>query len=139
MNKMTVEEAREFYGADATEWLRRWDAGRIVWTIEMGGFGPGYEQCIHITCAEILRYMLAQNYIADLWKNDAGWKQVREDIETMSHKNPIIKTLGLSGAQWGAAMNLASQIYRHGPAKVMQDKRVKDRHIQVSHTFPVAA
>src|SRR3990172_3354015 len=45
----------ELYGADAADWLKRWDEGRGVWSIEMGGLGPGYEQCIHITCAEILR------------------------------------------------------------------------------------
>src|SRR5947207_3276662 len=29
----------ESYGADATDWLARWDAGRSVWSIEMGGMG----------------------------------------------------------------------------------------------------
>jgi len=39
------------YGADAADWLKRWDDGGTCWSIEMGGFGPGYEQCIHITAA----------------------------------------------------------------------------------------
>src|SRR5581483_2130454 len=44
------EEYREtqLYGTNAADWLARWDAGRAVWSIEMGGLGPGYEQCIHI-------------------------------------------------------------------------------------------
>ena len=29
---------------DAAEQLRRWDAGDSIWTVEMGGLGPGYEQ-----------------------------------------------------------------------------------------------
>ena len=57
---MTQQEADKFYGKDAVEWLRRWDAGEGVWSIEMGGIGPGYEQCIQITAAEILRYMIAE-------------------------------------------------------------------------------
>mgnify|MGYP000936595712 FL=1 len=36
-------------------------------------------------------------------------------------------------------MNLALQFYRRGPRAVMTDERVKDRHIQVSRTFPAAA
>lgn len=34
------------YGKDAQEWLSRWDEGRSVWSISMGGFGPGYEQAL---------------------------------------------------------------------------------------------
>ncbi len=127
------------YGADAADWLKRWDDGRGVWSIEMGGLGPGYEQCIHITCAEILRHMLTKNYDPAKWSDTESWKHDCDDIESMSHENATIKALGLSGAQWGAAMNLAVMFYRKGPRAVMTDKRVKDRHIQVSRTFPVAA
>lgn len=133
---MNEAEAKEFYGKDAAEWLRRWDAGEIVHTIEMGGLGPGYEQAIQITCAEILRHMIAADYIPALWDQPDEWKKTRDEIEAMSHKNEVIKALGLSGAQWGAAMNVALNIYRNGPAGVMLDERVKDRHIQVSRTFP---
>jgi hypothetical protein len=133
---MSEVEAKEFYGKDAAEWLRRWDAGEIVHTIEMGGLGPGYEQCIHIVCAEILRHMIEANYLPESWNDEKVWKQVRDEIEAMSHKNATIKALGISGAQWGAAMNVALNIYRDGPAGIMLDKCVKDRHIQVSRTFP---
>jgi hypothetical protein len=66
----TEEEERdhheiETYGADVTDWLRRWDEGKTCWSIEMGGLGPGYEQCIHITMAEILRFMLEKKYDVD--------------------------------------------------------------------------
>ena len=127
----------ELYGADAAEWLKRWDAGRIVWSIEMGGLGPAYEQCIQITVAEILRHMLGANYDHTKWEgDDTGWKKDLELIREWSHKDPIIKKLGLSGAQWGAAVNLAAQLYRRGPRAVMKDDRVKDRQIQVSKEFP---
>lgn len=133
----------ELYGADATEWLKRWDAGRTVWTIEMGGLGPGYEQCIHITCAEILREMLTGGYDTSKWvvayDGGAQWRKDCDVIDKKVTALPVIKELGLSGAQWGAAMGLAGHLCRHGPRKLMNDPEVKDRHIQVSKSFPGAA
>lgn len=138
----TAQEQKEYseiemYGEDAADWLKRWDAGRTVWTIEMGGLGPGYEQCIHITCAEILRQLIARQIDfespEDLLK--AQWEAIEKDLFEV----PAVSSLGLSGAQYGAARNLASIIYRKGPRSVMNDERVKDRHIQVQRTFPQAA
>ena len=129
----------EFYGKDAKEWVKRWDEGRTVWTVEMGGLGPGYEQCIQIVCAEILRHMVEHNYMPELWSDEKVWKIVRDEIEAMGHFNPVIKALGLSGAQWGAGFNLAINLYCSGPAKALTDARIKDRLIQVSKAFPKAA
>lgn len=124
------------YGADAVDWLKRWDSGKTCWSIEMGGLGPGYEQCIHITLAEILRHLLDRKYDHTLWTDAEAWKRDREEIETASFANKRIDALGLSGSQYGAAMNLAVQFYSRGPRAVMTDERVKDRHIQVSSKFP---
>jgi hypothetical protein len=135
----TEQEAKEFYGADAAEWLARWDAGDTVWTIEMGGLGPGYEQALQIAAAEIIRFMLAQAYNASAWEDKDFWKKTREEIEQWSFADGPIKELGLSGAQWGAAMNIAVNFYRDGPVKALTDDNLKDRHIQVSKTFPKAA
>lgn len=137
----TSEESKESqeieqYGADAADWLKRWDDGRSVWSISMGGLGPGYEQCIQITAAEILRFMLDKKYDVSFWEDKEIWEHDRDEIEKMSFNNPTIKALGLSGAQWGAAMNLAGFLYRYGPRGVMRDERVKDRHIQISKNFP---
>ncbi len=131
---MTDEEALDFYGADAAEWLRRWDAGRGVWSVEMGGLGPGYEQCIQVVASEIIRHMLEEGYdfsIKEMWDHQ------REAIERFGHESEVIKKLGgITGAQWGAAFNLALQIYRKGPAKCFTDHRIKDRTIQVRKDFP---
>jgi hypothetical protein len=130
----------ELYGADAADWLKRWDGGRSVWTIEMGGLGPGYEQCIHITCAEILRHMLKSKYDCAAWVDgDEAWKRDCAAIERATLDNETVEKLGLSGAQYGAALSIAVQIYRRGPRDVMADPKVKDRHIQVSKNFPGAA
>lgn len=126
----------DMYGADAADWLRRWDEGRSVWSIEMGGLGPGYEQCIHITAAEILRHLLASDYKPETWTDTEAWTRDRDLIEKAGFANERIAALGLSGAQWGAAMNLALMFHRQGPRAVMADERVKDRHIQVQRNFP---
>lgn len=135
------DEHREIqqYGANAADWLKRWDEGRSVWSIEMGGLGPGYEQCIHVTAAEIIRHMLDAKYDPALWADKDVWTRDRDAIKKYGFANETVKALGLSGAQWGAAMNLAANIYRDGPRKVMNDPRVKDRHIQVSKRFPSIA
>ena len=124
------------YGADAADWLSRWDAGKSVWSIEMGGLGPGYEQCIQMTAAEVLRWLLTNKTDADLWKDKDVWKQTRDAIDKSLWANPTIDKLGLSGAQAGAAVSLATALYRQGPRKIMNDPKVKDRHIQVQRDFP---
>jgi len=134
---MNYEQEIELYGADAADWLKRWDEGKTVWSIEMGGLGPGYEQCIHITAAEILRHLLDRKYDPATWEDKDTWKRDRDEIEEYGYSNERINKLGLSGAQWGAALNLSAMFYRNGPIAVMKDERVKDRHIQVSSTFPV--
>jgi hypothetical protein len=139
----TENEDKEYqddmlYGKDIKEWLKRWDEGRSVWSIEMGGLGPGYEQCIQITCAEIVRFMISKNYDTSKWNDENEWKKIRNSVEKMSSENEIIEKLGLSGAQWGGALNLAIHLYRDGPKEVMKDKKVENRKIQVQRTFPVA-
>lgn len=123
----------QLYGRDPAEWLERWDAGRSVWTIEMGGLGPGYEQCIHIICAEVLRWLLANKPDMDDYKS---W---RDTMDKAVLAVPYVKEIGCSGAQWGAAVNIAAHLYRKGPRGVMTDEAVKDRHIQVSKSFPSVA
>ncbi len=126
----------ELYGRDAADWLARWDEGRSVFTIEMGGMGPGYEQAIQITAAEVLRHMLEKKYDHAKWSEKDEWARDRELIRDASFKNKVIDGLGLSGAQYGAAVNLASRLYMDGPRKVMNEPSIKDRHIQASKTFP---
>ena len=133
-----VKQEIDMFGASPADWLDRWDRGDTVWSIEMGGLGPGYEQCIHITAAEILRHLIVKQYDPRTWEDKSQWERDRDEIEKMGFANPVVKDLGLSGAQWGAAMNLAINFYRNGPRGVLTDERVKDRHIQVSKGFPQA-
>lgn len=127
----------ELYGKDISEWLERWDAGRSVWSIEMGGLGPGYEQAIQILAAEVVRHFISIK--ANWWDraeeaNDEAWKAIRASCDQIVTR--IDKHMGFSGAQVGAAISLASHLYRKGPRAIMEDDAVKDRHIQVSKELP---
>lgn len=125
---MSTKEAAEFYGDTAAEWLRRWDAGETVWSVEMGGLGPGYEQCIQITAAEIVRFCLA----------NAITENRQEHAFRHMHECPTVKALGLSGAQAGAALHLAFALLDRGPAGIMVEVDA-ERRIQVCRVFPADA
>jgi len=134
--KTTCTET-ELYGKDAAEWLQRWDLGWPVWSISMGGVGPGYEQVIQILTAEMVRFYLEhQVEMVGLKLEDGDWKRIAEMRDQWLFAKPEIKKVGCSGAQVGAAASLAYHIFINGPAAVMADKEVKDRHIQVKKDFP---
>ena len=120
---------RETYGASCQEWLDRWDVGRSVWSVEMGGFGPAYEQCLQILAVELLRELVKGNVPPD----ELGEKT---DAQLDAVVNRLDKTYGFSGAQVGAARNLAFALYHHGPVAALTMDKIKDRLIQVSSYFP---
>lgn len=134
---MNKQDEKNFYYATAEEWLKRWDNNEDVWSIEMGGLGPGYEQAIQIAMAEILRHLIDNKYNTNRWEEKEVWEHERNKIEEFGHKDPIIKKLGLSGAQWNGALNLAAHMYNDTPYGVMKDKIVQDRIIQIRKTFPI--
>lgn len=129
-----MTKQRDLYGVDAKEWLRRWDEDGHVWSIEMGGLGPGYEQAIQVTAVEIVRDMLASDPKVDEWDDADKWRATVDGIS--DRVMPKLSDLGLSGAQWGAAVSLAAHIYRRGPATAFADEDVADRRIQVRRDFP---
>jgi hypothetical protein len=138
---MTVEmESKSHAGAGAAQWLADWDAGMSVESISMGGLSEGYEQCIQITAFEVLRALLARNPNPQLWyaesnpegvdAAEAAWKADHDAMEATVSKLDVVRRLGLSGAQWGAANNLAFNVYQRGVV-AMQDPELHDRHILV--------
>jgi hypothetical protein len=117
--------------------LAAWDAGDSVWSVELGGLGPGYEQCIQLMGFETLRAMLANppaDWAAFTDDKDA-WKAYREMIEALPEVKAAIAALQPSGAQFGAAMNIASVFARKGYAAGLAMAE-SDRHIQVRKSFP---
>lgn len=50
-----IHHREQTYGKTVEDVLRRWDEGSSVWSVEMGGLGPGYEQCIQVLAMELIR------------------------------------------------------------------------------------
>jgi hypothetical protein len=121
---------------DAKEQLRRWDAGDSIWSIELGGLGPGYEQAIQIAAIEIVRDNLGKPLPDE--KNWSTWGD--HTISRIDQRLPDGKWScgGFSGAQVGAAKQLAHKWLKDGPAALLKEVP-NDRHIQVSKFWPRAA
>lgn len=120
----------------AQQALDRWDSGSYVWTIEMGGLGPSYEQCIQIGVFEFLRWLLKEkpSYV----KGKPYTEEDRKARDAELYRIDDEFKLGLSGAQAGAIMSLATAFYMrdYGPCfSEVPDKRA----IQVTKVKMVAA
>jgi hypothetical protein len=89
-----IDSARPETAAEA---LARWDDGKTVWTVEMGGLGPGYEQAIHVTAFELIREALALDSRPIDSKGDDLWQAFGERLDKEPH--PWMHDLGITGAQ----------------------------------------
>lgn len=119
----------ERYGADAADWLAKWDSGRGVWTIQMGGLSAGYDQAINLITAEFVRALLKlQPEIGETVTDD-----LREAINADCAE--ALECLGLSGAQYGAGLSLAIRLYKFGPIAVLEGAP-DDRRVQASKSYP---
>jgi hypothetical protein len=123
---------------DAREQLRIWDDGGSIWSIEMGGLGPGYEQAIQVLAIEIVR-----DWIDKPLPEEPGREWGYATCERIDEKLPNGKYScgGFSGAQVGAARQLAYSWLSIGPAATMAKltKDQEDRKIQVSNFWPRVA
>ena len=125
----------EPYVATAREYVERWDKGDSVWTFEMGGLGPGYEQAIQVLVVELCRDNLDRP-LPD--KGDEAWRAWGDDTVMRINKD----VGGFSGAQVGAAISLAVKYLTEGPrtffarAKAEGGEEASARMIQVSNAWP---
>ena len=110
--------------------LAMWDRGEPIWSVEMGGIGPGYEQAIQVLIVEIMRDELDKPLPEPGAAN--GWADA-----TISR---LDKEFGFSGAQVGAARSVAYQFLRYGYGKHLGNAKkqgIEDRLILVNKNFPV--
>lgn len=119
------------------ELLQRWDAGQTIWSLELGGLGPGYEQAIQVAAIEFMRLAVAEKFdAADPKELNKRWSDLCDRA-----LKPIDEKLGgLTGAQFGAAEWLAFKLYA-GPAefeRLVKRRGEDDRLIQVSRAWPEA-
>lgn len=124
---------------NVTELLAAWDSGESIWSMEMGGLGPGYEQAIQVAAVEFAR--VGKNFVpsGDNEKDAEAWDKICSDrLREIDTKDA---NLGLSGAMFGAASWLAWQwCHNGGPADLKERAKKHDpegkRSIQVSKEWP---
>jgi len=109
--------------------LKMWDAGETLFVVEMGGLGPGYEMAIQGLAFELMRIIDG----FDKWNDEAALADLnRRADEVVSECDSKPWGGGFSGAQVGAAKNIASCVCRRGYRNALRDPAVKDRLIQVN-------
>jgi hypothetical protein len=135
----TIYEPTGLVPNTAEEALRAWDAGEPVQSVEMGGMGFGYEMAIQTVAFELIRILLIDpELIKELEETPKG-QAYSEDFgkrldevalaADAKDENGHHKLGGLSGAQVGAAKNIAVNLVRHGYENAR--RRVPDRMIFV--------
>jgi len=121
-----------FHPQTAAEALERWDEGQNVFTIEMGGLGPGYEQAIQVLVFEMIRDNLNTRLPR---QSDPNFKAFSDSFGDSTVHRINEKMGGYTGAMVGAAKCLAYLALRDGWEKML-NSAPKDRHIQVSNYIP---
>jgi hypothetical protein len=128
------------YCLTAADLIARWDSGQSIWSIELGGMGPGYEQAIQVAAIEMAREGLDVPLEGDREEfYRGGWEEVCNRALTRCDES----LGGLSGAMYGAAKWLAFKwVHGGGPAVLMDNLKKQDkdgsRSIQVSKSWPRA-
>ena len=106
------------------EALAAWDRGDEVETVEMGGMGDGYEMAIQCVGFELMRALTTDPDLKRMNEEtpdgcefpQAFKDRLDEIVRPLDAKQPdgSYKLGGLSGAQVGAAKNMALTLVRHG-------------------------
>jgi len=108
---------------------KNWSEGKTIFSAELGGLGPGYEQVIQILLWEIL--VRWNDPVSKLTKGKKYSEYYSDFV------NRVIKDVdyGYSVSQINAAKSTAYKFMVYG-YKEMMDTISDDRHIQVSKNFP---
>ena len=137
---MPTEESTNLAHATTADMLAAWDRGETIWSIEMGGLGPGYEQAIQVAAVEFARATL--DYAPP--PEDAPDFKERLNAEFDALCSGALrgglddKLGGITGAMYGAAKHIAWMWKQHGPAGAVELARKQgkqDRVIQVSRKW----
>jgi len=126
--------------ATVKDLLDTWDSGSTIWSVEMGGIGPGYEQAIQVLMVELCRAAAEKPRLPE--ETDAGYIARFEIMRDEVVYRDDGTLGGLSGAQVGAASHLAFKFVTLGPSAALaqfdaQCPNDKDRKIQVSKDWPM--
>ncbi len=129
--KAVEVKTNTLYPDTAKDALDKWDKGENVFTIEMGGLGPSYEQAIHIGVFEVIRELHNKKLPDSKTQGDL----LQKTFDNVMFNNDIIKSLHLSGTQAGAITQVAYKAMTLG-WRDMLSTVPNDRRIQVTKSFP---
>jgi hypothetical protein len=130
------------YAETVAEMLKRWDNGETIWSVEMGGLGPGYEQAIQVGIVEMCREM-QEGVLCVMEPDPDGGEPIEKyspEFTEASHKVNRAFNLGWSGSQASAAMSVAYKFLTVGPRQALlnfkEEGGESDRMIQVDNSWP---
>lgn len=128
----------DVFSETVVEMLSKWDAGENIWSVEMGGLGPGYEQAIQILAMELCRSFEVIPRM--LWDDESRHEEflavIKGRTDEVMHDLWPNKDSGYSGAQVFSAVSLACKYVNVGPRKAVGNLNDPNRHIQVNRNFP---
>ncbi len=129
-----ISETVEFklHPQSLEEAIEQWDSGKSLFSVEMGGLGPGYEQALQIAGMELIRGF--KDAEID-WEDEDRLKALGDEMNEYMWADATVKGLRLRGAQADAAKNIACVFIRNGWEKGLE-MAPEDRWIQISKTFP---
>lgn len=114
--------------------VKDWDADKTVWSAEMGGLGPGYEQAIQIGIFELSKDLIGKEFPPSSDTDQALEEFLHNALSaTIKRLSPVLD--GLSGAQAGAIISTAYRFKKSGYRASLQTLS-DDRLIQVDRKFP---
>lgn len=117
----------DLYPQTAFDALAAWDRGESVFTVELGGIGPGYEMAIQMLAFELIRaHGEGRLALPPPETPMDGWG---DEVVHIVNKWPLG---GFSGAQVGAAKWLAYRTLREGWAPTLTEAHARDQTTLVS-------
>lgn len=114
----------------AEEILAKWDANETLWSVELGGLGPGYEQAIQAGAMEALRWLLAKQILVGV----STWVVTGDALDAALVAGEI-KDFDHSGATWGQAKWIALHIKAGDWGLCLHMAKQREQLIQVSKRF----
>ena len=128
--KLDAATENYLYPETATDALVKWDSGSPIFTVELGGLGPRYEQAIQILVFELIRDY-GNRPLREFKNGDEAWHEWGSDAIKRCDES----VGGFSDAQVGAAKSFAYQVLKYGWRHILL-KAPDDRRTQVSKYFP---
>lgn len=116
------------YPRTARDALRKWDKGEPVFSLDITGMGPSYEQCTQMLVFAAIRAMYSRNRP----KHRRG---VYTDgvFDNTAHR--MNRWLGFSGTQVAFARHFVMHVFKNGWAATLE-ARPMERIIQVCKDWP---